>query len=91
MNTTRRRGAAPLKVLLRLYAAALLGSWLAMGWTPAEHAVAAGMSTVELPEVGGDGEIRDTAREVHPLRQCGGSSHLHLLRLPGRRRAACDG
>lgn len=64
MIRTRRRGATRVKALLWLYAAALLGSWITMGWTPAEHAVAAGMSTVELPEVGADGEVRDPRRLV---------------------------
>ena len=32
---TRRRGATRVKALLWLYAAALLGSWITMGWTPA--------------------------------------------------------
>ena len=64
MDTKRRRGAAPVRVLLWVYVAALLGSWLAMGWTPAGHGVAAGMETVELPEVGGDGERRETTRSV---------------------------
>lgn len=53
-----------MRVLLWLYAATLVGSWLVMGWTPAEHAVAAGMSTVEVPEVGSAGEVRDPARSV---------------------------
>lgn len=53
-----------MKVVLLLYAATLVGSWLVMGWTPAEHAIAAGMSTVEVPEVGGAGEVRDPARPV---------------------------
>lgn len=64
MDTTRRRGAAPVKALLWIYAAALLGSWFAMGWTPADHAVAAGMGAVEVLEVGGDGEARSPSRPV---------------------------
>lgn len=53
-----------MRATLWLYAAMLAGSWLAMGWTPAEHVVAPGMSTVELSEVGADGEVRDPARPV---------------------------
>lgn len=54
---TGRRGGALLRLLLGLYGALLLASWVSMGWTAPEHPVLPGRETIELPAIGGDGEI----------------------------------